>query len=124
MAYSQVQSWEDFRDAIAAGYPVLFCSRLSALNATRDADGFVKTEKEWNHAWLGAGIDDTDRPGACLINSFGPDWASGPKRHNQPDGSVWIDAKIIDYHCRKSRDSYALSLYKGFPKPEERYILW
>ena len=125
VTYSPVHSWIEFRDAIAAGYPVLFCASMGVSDSRRDSEGFVEPKGKWYHAWLGAGIDDQhSRPGACLINSFGPRWASGPKRHNQPNGSIWVDAKIIDYHCRQFGDSYALSLYKGFPKPEERYILW
>ena len=125
LEYAPVLSWTEFRDAIAAGYPVVFCASMGANRSRRDSDGFIKPSGRWYHAWLGAGIDDTyKRPGALLINSHSSSWASGPKRHDQPDGSVWIDADVIDKHCKNWQDSYALSLYKGFPKPEEDYILW
>ncbi|KKM77468.1 hypothetical protein LCGC14_1369730 [marine sediment metagenome] len=125
LEYAQVKSWIEFRDAIAAGYPVLFCASMGGSNSRRDSDGFIKPSKrKWYHSWCGAGIVDGKRPGALLINSHGEHYGSGPKTHGQPDGSVWIDAKHIDSHCRKFGDSYALSLYKGFPKPEEEYILW
>ncbi len=123
---AQVRSWEEFRDAIAAGYPVVFCATMDGSNSKRDNDGFIKPKpkRKWYHSWCGAGIVDGKRPGALLINSHGKHYGSGPKTHGQPDGSVWVDAKHIDNHCRKFDDSYALSLYKGFPKPEEDYILW
>lgn len=124
LAAAPVKSWEEFRDAIAAGYPVVWSSNFYGGNDQRDKDGFIKDHRwrSWDHAWLGAGIDDGKRPGACLINSHGPKYGSGPKRHNQPDGSVWIDAETIDQICRNRGGSYALSLYQGFPKPE--YVLW
>ncbi len=123
--YTPVKSYPEVRDAIAAGYPVIFCASLGADNSRRDKDGFIKPRGTWYHSWLAAGVDDNYyRPGVCIINSHGPSWASGPKRHNQPDGSVWIDAEHIDYYCKQYGDSYALSNYKGFPKPEESYILW
>ncbi len=125
LEYAQVNSWEEFRDAVAAGYPVLFCASMGGSNSKRDNDGFMTpSKKKWYHSWCGAGIVDGKRPGALLINSHGKHYGSGPKTHGQPDGSVWIDAKHIDRHCRNFKDSYALSLYKGFPKPEEDYILW
>lgn len=126
LEYAPVKSWYEFRDAIAAGYPVLWCASFYGGYSRRDEDGFIKTSNrmKWYHAWLGAGVDDGERPGACLLNSHGSNYGSGPKRHGQPDGSVWVDARHIDKHCRNFGDSYALSLYKGFPKPEEDYILW
>ncbi|MEE9548680.1 MAG: hypothetical protein V3V68_04930 [Nitrosomonadaceae bacterium] len=122
---AQVRSWEEFRDAIAAGYPIVFCATLGGGNSRRDKDGFIKPSRQkWYHSWCGAGIIDGKRPGALLINSHGKHYGSGPKTHGQPDGSVWIDAKHIDKQCRNFGDTYALSLYRGFPKPEEKYILW
>lgn len=121
---AQVQSWEEFRDAVAAGYPVVFCGSMGGSNSKRGKDGFVKPKGTWYHSWCGAGVVDGKRPGALLINSHGKHYGSGPKTHGQPDGSIWVDAKHIDKQCRTHGDSYALSLYKGFPKPEEDYILW
>lgn len=120
-----VLSWPELRDAVSAGFPVVFCASLGADNSKRDSEGFLRPRGRWNHAWLCAGVDDKyKRPGALLINSHSPYWASGPKRHEQPDGSVWVDADVIDYHCRKYGDSHALNTVKGYPKPEEDYILW
>ena len=125
ISYTPVRSYNEFRDAITAGYPVLFCAALGGKDARRDKDGFIQPRGTWHHGWLGAGVDDNDiRPGACLINSHSTNYGSGPKRHGQPDGSVWVDAKYIDYHCKRYQDSYALSGYHGFPIPERRYVLW
>ncbi len=121
---AQVRSWEEFRDAVAAGYPVVFCGAMGGSNSKRDKDGFIKPRGTWYHSWCGAGVADGKRPGALLINSHGRHYGSGPKTHGQPNGSIWVDAKHIDKQCRNFGDSYALSLYKGFPKPEEDYILW
>ena len=121
---AQVQSWEEFRDAVAAGYPVVFCASMGGSNSKRDKEGFIKPKGKWLHSWCGAGVADGKRPGALLINSHGKHYGSGPKTHGQPDGSIWVDARHIDHQCRAFGDSYALSLYKGFPKPEEDYILW
>jgi len=120
--YSSLNSYSEIRDAVASGHPVLFCSTMGAENSQRDKDGFIKPKGKWPHGWLIAGVDDGRRPGVCLLNSYGK-WASGPKRHNQPDGSVWIDARYIDYHVKRN-EAYALSNYKGFPIPERKYILW
>jgi hypothetical protein len=121
--YDSVKSWSEIRDAVSAGYPILFCANMGARNSKRDKDGFIKPEGEWYHAWCIIGVDDGRRPGACLLNSHGPNWGSGPKRHGQPDGSVWVDAKNIEKYMLYG-EAHALSSYKGFPAPDRKYILW
>lgn len=108
LKYIHIRNWNQCRNAVASGHLILFCSSLGAQNNRRDKDGFIIPKGTWCHAWLLAGIDDGKRPGACLINPHGSNWASGPKRHYQPDGSVWIDKRYIDYQLRNFRDSYAL----------------
>ena len=121
--YTPVRSYAEGRDLIAAGYPIVFCASMGADDSRRDKDGFINPRGRWLHAWLAAGVDDMyHRPGICLLNSHTPFWGSGPKRHGQPDGSCWIDAEVFDKHCRQFQDSYALTSFKGFPKPE--YVLW
>lgn len=119
-----VSSWEEVRDAVSAGYPVIFCSYLGANNDQRDQDGFIKPSGRWAHAWCLAGVQDGKRPGACLLNSHGPSFGKGPKTFNQPEGSVWIDAEHINRSLRQFADSYALTNYNGFPVPQRDYILW
>ncbi len=118
---SALSSWEEIRDAVAAGYPVLFCSPMGLENSNRDRQGFVIPKGTWYHAMVIAAVNDGRRPGGCFINSHGSNWASGPKTYGQPDGSVWVDAKYIDKYVM---EAYAFSSYKGFPKPERDYILW
>tara|TARA_R110000868_G_scaffold228799_2_gene481762 strand:- start:833 stop:1066 length:234 start_codon:yes stop_codon:yes gene_type:complete len=66
------------------------------------------------------GVDDAHRrPGLCCMNSWGPNWISGPKRHNQPDGSGWVDAETCDRMLRVQPDSYAVSGFVGFPAADE-----
>lgn len=45
-------------------------------------------------------------------------WNSGPKRHDQPDGSFWIDAEDLENRILKTGDCWAYSGYEGF-KPNK-----
>lgn len=122
--YGAVTTWEEVRDAIAGGHPVVLgTASFGGENDQRDADGFMTPSGSWAHAWLAAGCQDGRRPGVCLINSHGASFGKGPKAFGQPDGSVWIDAKYIDRAVREE-PSYALASYKGFIKPTRDYILW
>jgi len=116
-----VRSYQEVIDAIANGYPVAMCSDLGFGSSdrywVRDSEGFLKRTPwdPWMHAMLLIGFDDAySRKGVCCWNSWG-DVHSGPKRHNQPDGSFWIEKKDIEYGM-KSEDSYALSCYVGYPR--------
>lgn len=120
---SSLFSWEEIRDSVAAGCPILFCSAMGLDNSLRDRQGFVIPSGVWWHAMVIAAVIDGRRPGGCFINSHGKRWAKGPKTHGQPDGSVWVDAKYIDRYAKKY-EVYAFSSYKGFPMPKREYILW
>jgi hypothetical protein len=50
-----------------------------------------------------------------VVNSWGPNWVSGPKRHNQPDGSFWCDADTLERYILSANDSWAYSNFNGFP---------
>ena len=61
------------------------------------------------------GMDDEfKRPGLLCVNSWPVNWISGPKRHEQPDGSFWVDAEVADSMLRQN-DSFALSGFEGYP---------
>jgi hypothetical protein len=122
--YAPTNNADDARDAISAGYPVLMCSWLGLNNSRRDSEGFVKPRGNWSHGMLLIGVDtEYRRPGFCIINSHGANWADGPTRHGQPAGSsVWVDYKVINHYLND--DCYALSNYRGFPKPDNDYVLW
>ena len=119
---SLVKSWEECRDAVANGYPVTMCSNVGfSTRGGRDRDGFLSPGRQpWHHAMLIAGIDDSfKRPGGLIINSWG-DWIDGPTRLNQPTGSFWADASVINRAMRQS-DSIALSNYAGYPLQDLDY---
>lgn len=112
---SLVTSYEDARDAIFNGYPVPVCSS-QGFTDVRDSQGFAKPSGKWSHCMCFIGMDDKySRPGLLCMNSWGPDWISGPSRHDQPRGSFWTDADVADKMLRKNADSYALSGFDGFP---------
>lgn len=125
-----ITSWEQARDAIYNGYPVVICSDVG-FETTRDKDGFLpkhhlypNIKGKWFHCMLLAGMDDTiSRPGGLIINSWGTNWIDGPTRLDQPGGSFWADADIIDLML-KQNDSFALSKYIGYPKQNLDYKLY
>lgn len=113
---SLVKDYEEVRDLIANGYAVNVCS-MQGFSSARDKDGFAKPEGTWAHAMSVLGVDDEyKRPGVCIQNSWGK-WNAGPKRHNQPDGSFWVDVDVFNKMLRQN-DSWAHSGYEGF-KPRE-----
>lgn len=108
-------SYEQARDAIANGYPVPVCSN-QGFREQRDSEGFAKPQGSWSHCMCFVAVDDTGRrPGLLCDNSWGPDWISGPKRHDQPDGSFWVDAQVADRMLRGD-DSFAVGGYDGFKR--------
>ncbi len=111
-----VTSWEECRDSVANGYPVAMCSNIG-FTTKRNSDGFLRrSRRPWYHAMAIIGVDDEyRRPGALVQNSWGRSWVSGPKRHEQPDGSFWCDADTIDAAMRQG-DSIAFSGYVGYPR--------
>lgn len=111
---SLVRSYEEARDAIANGYPVPVCS-MQGFEMTRDSKGFARPKGTWPHCMLFMAVDDADgRPGLLCMNSWGPNWISGPKRHDQPDGSFWVDADVATRMLRDG-DSFAISNFVGYP---------
>lgn len=114
-----VMSWEEARDCVYNGYPVVLCSNQGfQVKPGRDKDGFLPPSRySWNHAMLLEGIDDSpQRPGGLIQNSWG-DFVGGPTRHGQPVGSFWADAEVIDRMC-KQQDTVALSCYAGYPQQD------
>jgi hypothetical protein len=114
---SLVRNYAEARDAICNGYPVAVCSRLGFTHE-RDKAGFARQQGVWGHCTCFMGADDASgRPGLLDMNSWGPDWISGPKRHEQPDGSFWVDADVVDVMLGEL-DSFALSGYVGYPRQQ------
>jgi hypothetical protein len=121
---SLVRSYNEARDSIANGYPVPACSGIGFDGQPRrDSDGFLRRNGTWQHCMLFAAVDDDyKRPGLLCINSWGPNWVTGPKRHDQPEGSFWVDADTVDIMLREG-DSFAISGYLGYPAQELEYML-
>lgn len=120
--YTSVQSYEDVIDSLYNGYPVIICSN-QGFNSTRDSEGFARPQGSWAHCMMLIAFDDEyKRPGCLCVNSWGPHWITGPKRHLQPDGSFWVDASIVEKIVRQG-DSWAISGFEGFKlKADARVI--
>lgn len=112
---SLVTTWEQARDCIASGYGLVCCSNVG-FSMTRDSNGMSFPRTVWNHAMQWTAVDDTNADGCrfCVQNSWGA-FNSGPKAHNQPDGSFWIDHKTAQRMISQG-GTYAVSNVDGFPK--------
>tara|TARA_R100000664_G_scaffold2549_1_gene6334 strand:+ start:942 stop:1877 length:936 start_codon:yes stop_codon:yes gene_type:complete len=92
---SNVRTVEEARDALANGYALSVCSRYG-FSSRRDSNGIAKKSGSWAHAMAWIACDDTkERLNETLFlvqNSWGI-WNSGPKVHEQPEGSFWIREK-------------------------------
>lgn len=116
---SLISTYEEARDALANGYAVTIASNQGFSNV-RDKEGFAAPAGNWAHQMVLIGVDDIGqgcskrRPGCLVQNSWGV-WNSGPKRHNQPDGSFWVDADVLESNILSKGDSWAFSDYEGFP---------
>jgi hypothetical protein len=90
------RSLQEARDALGAGFGLSRCGWWG-YSSTRNSDGVSGVRGRWAHAMAIVGSDDTDRTrqkydeGLFLVqNSWGL-WNGGPKVHDQPDGSFWIE---------------------------------
>lgn len=111
---SNVRSWDECRAAIRNGYPIAVCSS-QGFTMARDADGFCRPSGTWMHCMAIVGIRVGSRPGAFLLNSWGPTAHSGPRGLGDPSpAGFWADAKTVD-RMLKQGDSWAFSAATGFP---------
>ncbi len=111
---TRITSWVEARAALKNLCPVVFGSTYGFNGAKRDKDGFGEPSGTWFHAWMFLGYDERfGRKGALLMNSHGDVKFKGPKRHNQPKGSLWIDTELADKMIKTYFDAYALSEYVG-----------
>ncbi len=101
-----VSTWDELVAAISNGYPVTICTS-QGFTLTRDADGFCAASGTWGHCMLLAGVR-FDRPGACIIQSWGPNVPDGPTALGQPDFSFWAEQDVITQILGEG-DSWALS---------------
>lgn len=121
---SLIRTYDEARDALANGYPIPVCSN-QGFRSVRDSDGFCRPSGSWPHCMAVIGLDDAhSRPGVLIDNSWGASWVSGPKRHDQPDGSFWCDADVFE-RMLSGHDSFAISSFEGYPaKPPDWDRLW
>jgi hypothetical protein len=106
-----VMSWDELVTAISNGYPVTICCD-QGFTLARDAQGFVLPDEKWGHCMLIAGTR-FDRPGACIMQSWGPDVPTGPTDLDQPSWSFWVDKTSIEAILAEG-DSWALSNSPSF----------
>lgn len=117
LTISQVKTYEEVRDLVVNGYAVTIASN-QGFSSSRDSEGFAAPKGSWAHQMCILGVDDEyKRPGVLVQNSWGK-WNGGPKRHNQPDGSFWVDADEIERRVLKTGDCWGFSGYEGF-KPQK-----
>jgi hypothetical protein len=100
-----VKSLEEVIDALAMGFGINMCSGYGFSNK-RNEDGLSEQRGSWAHAMAWVGVDDTDYahqqyngPVILIQNSWGK-FNSGPKRHEQPDGSFFIRPSVADKMVR------------------------
>lgn len=119
---SLINTVEQARDAIANGYAISVCSS-AGFSSRRDQYGIASRSGGWNHAMAWIGMDDTHeiyKETLFLVQNSWGIWNSGPKRHDQPEGSFWIresDAASM----LASNGSWVFSDVDGFPP---RKVTW
>ena len=113
---SMITTVEEARDALANGYGISVCSGYG-FSSRRDSKGIAKRSGGWSHAMAWIACDDTrERYNETLFlvqNSWGK-WNSGPRVHNQPEGSFWIREKDAR-GMLASKGSWVFSDVDGFP---------
>lgn len=111
---SLVTTWEEVRDAIANGFPVTIASNRG-FRTTKDKDGFLSPSGEWNHQMCIIGAKDDSRPAGLIMNSWPKGWLKGPSQEDQPEGSFWCDAEVLERDILSQKDSYVVSCFDGYP---------
>ena len=113
---SLVATVEEARDALSNGYALAVCSN-QGFSSQRNKYGIAKPSGTWHHAMCWCACDDTreihNETLFLVANSWGL-WNSGPKRHEQPDGSFWIREKVARSMLGQ-RGAWAFSNVDGFP---------
>jgi len=92
---SLITTVQEARDALNNGYAISVCSG-HGFSSRRDSNGIAKRGSGWNHAMAWIACDDTNKRFKDTLflvqNSWGK-WNSGPRVHDQPEGSFWIREK-------------------------------
>lgn len=98
-------SIEEVMDALAMGFGVGRCGS-DGYSSKRNEDGVSDPRGSWNHAISVGGFDRTQR----IVDKYGGPlflhfhfwgrWNSGPKMHDQPDGSWWVRRRHLERWVR------------------------
>lgn len=122
--YNKIRSYEEARDAIASGHPVIIGSTMGVSYARRDKSGFFYPKGYTPHCMCCIGTEDQNRPSILIQNSHGSNWARGPKRYGfEPNGSAWLDADTFTHYVSEFDDSWTISMSKGYTT-KRKYVLW
>jgi len=92
---SLITTVQEARDALNNGYAISVCSGYG-FSSRRDSKGIAKRGSGWNHAMAWIACDDTNkrfRETLFLVQNSWGKWNSGPRVHDQPEGSFWIREK-------------------------------
>jgi hypothetical protein len=108
-----VTTRQEVEDAIANGYPVPICSN-QGFTMSRDSNGFCQPKGVWGHCMLICGIRNDATPGACILQSWGPDQPTGPLSLDQPPNSFWADWTTVG-KMLSMQDTFAMSSFVGYP---------
>lgn len=113
-AATNVRTWDECKAAIRNGYPIAVCSS-QGFTMQRDADGFCRPSGTWMHCMAIVGIRGGSRPGAFVLNSWGPNAHTGPVGLGNPSpAGFWADADVV-HRMLGQGDSWAFSAFTGFP---------
>lgn len=120
---TRITSVAQARDCLANGYGVNCCSSYG-FSSTRDANGIARRKGSWAHSMAWTAVDarpeTIDKFGGMLFlvqNSWGYGWISGPRVHNQPEGSFWIVERDAAGMIA-SGGSFAFGNVQGWPARE------
>lgn len=130
---TQVNSYEEARDALANGYGINVCSGFACASTRptvtdskgNECAGPNDWRGSWAHAMGWTACDDRPETkskfgeGLILIQNSWAKWNSGPRRifnsdHLIPEGSFWIKASTANKMLRGG-GGYAFSNVSGFP---------
>jgi hypothetical protein len=112
--YNLINNYEEARDAIANGYPIVVASS-QGFSKRRDNEGFCAPQGTWRHSMAVVGVDDSyRRPGVAIQNSW-PGYLSGGNRLDLPESAFWCDAEVFNRMCRY-KDTYCMVDFNGYKK--------
>ncbi len=110
----RVKSAQEAWSLIGNGYPINVCSG-QGFSKQRDSEGVCRPSGGWNHsmAVIGRRTTSDGRKLFLIWNSWGDNWASGPYWQDMPEGSFWIEWKVMDSMLSRG-DSFAYGTLDGF----------